>query len=131
MPDQPPATDAADDARTLDLLGGSVVMVLVVAVIAWVFTATGCVGDDTIPTAPRGSVNRDFCDGVDYGLFVIAAPTLTFACWIAARARRSYTLASIGLVLGLATAVTPLILQTNLSWKCPHGTYENNGECRP
>jgi hypothetical protein len=121
-------------SRILDVrptLGMSAGIVLVVAAIAWLLANFGCGGSDTSPIAPRGSSQRDFCDGVDLTLFLLAAPAVTLACGALARRGRSAALASIGLFLGLAIAITPLVLESSLSRTCPGGADDINGECQP
>jgi hypothetical protein len=91
--------------------------------------SAGCVGDDTVPWPPQGSSRKDFCDNVPYGLGILLAPPTTLIWGVAAVRRRAWQLLLVGLVLGLALAVTPNVLISDTSKDCPQGTHATNFEC--
>jgi hypothetical protein len=117
-------------ARDMAISAGSlVVFVLVVALVVAGLAEFGCVGDDTVQWTPQGSSRKDFCDNVPYGLGVLLAPLTTLICGVAAVRRRAWRLLLVGVVLGLAVAVTPSVLIRDTSKDCPKGTHAMNFEC--
>jgi hypothetical protein len=128
------AEPAADDheARDLALSAGILVgVVLVVALVVAGLAEFGCVGDDTVPWPPQGSSRKDFCDNAPYGLGILIAPVVTLVCGVAAVRRRAWYLLLVGLLLGLAVAVTPNVLISGTSKDCPQGTHATNFDCVP
>jgi hypothetical protein len=122
MADQHPRDDPADAARSLDMrwsVGILVVFVLLVALVAWLFTEANCVGDDTRAWPEMGSSRYDFCKDVDYQLAVLLAPLATFVLGVAAVRRRTWLLLIIGVGLGLIIAIAPWALVSDTSMDMP------------
>ncbi|MEA2470646.1 MAG: hypothetical protein QOE38_1645 [Thermoleophilaceae bacterium] len=105
--------------------------VLVVALVVAGLAEFGCIGNDTVPWPPQGSSRKAFCDNVPYGLGIPLAPLVTLIWGVAAVRRRAWQLLLVGLVLGLAVAVTPNVLIRRTSIDCPQGTHAANFECVP
>src|SRR3954469_1995128 len=125
---------AADDNKVRDIVllaGIFVVIVLVVALVVAALAEFGCAGDDTVQWPPEGSTRKDFCDHVPYGLGILLAPLATIVCGAAAvwRRRRAPFVLIVGLVLGLAIAVTPHFLISGTSKACPRGTHAVDFYC--
>jgi hypothetical protein len=116
-----------DKVRTIAVSAGILVAaVLGVAVLAAALAALACSGDDTRPSPPQGSTLKEACNNIPYGLGIIAAPLITLIGGVGAVRRRAWPLLVVGLVLGLAIAVTPFALLHGTSKDCPEGTHADS-----